>query len=343
MKLKRANPSMSKRIYFLLILLCAGCSAGTLKTIDSTLFLSSVDEKKTFVVMLGTGTPVPDRGRAGPSIAIVHGGKAIVFDAGSGVNQRLIEAWKSTGISALNPKNIEHIFLTHLHSDHTTGLPALAAHYWWRRDNQLHLYGPTGTVALANGYEQFIAGDVALRTSGNQPVKDPNSYKIISKEYQTGGWQTSINGITIQALNVPHGDIEPAFGYKITTPDSTILISGDTSASTTIATQAAGVDILIHEVVTEAGLDQLDTFWKKYHSSSHTLSSELAGIAQKSQPRILVLNHVLYYQASAENALEEVKSAYAGAVILAEDLMMIQSLRSVSSKHAKTAVQQLPK
>ena len=103
---------MSKRIYFLLILLCAGCSASTLKTIDSTLFLSSVDEKKTFVVMLGTGTPVPDRGRAGPSIAIVHGGKAIVFDAGSGVNQRLIEAWKSTGISALNPKNIEHIFLT---------------------------------------------------------------------------------------------------------------------------------------------------------------------------------------------------------------------------------------
>src|SRR5260370_2005028 len=70
------------------------------------------------VVLLGTGYPRPYPDRAGPSTAVVINGKYFIVDAGRAVVLRL---------SALQQPMppITAVFLTHLHSDHTTGLPDL--------------------------------------------------------------------------------------------------------------------------------------------------------------------------------------------------------------------------
>ena len=90
----------------------------------------------TEVVLLGTGTPVPDADRAGPSTAVVYNGEAYVFDAGAGMVRRAIEAAQKKGIEALYPTNIKHLFITHLHSDHVLDYSVLASTYWWRREAQ---------------------------------------------------------------------------------------------------------------------------------------------------------------------------------------------------------------
>src|ERR1700723_2707427 len=77
------------------------------------------------VVMLGTGTPIIDPARSGPSLAVVVNGTAYLVDAGPGVVRRAKEASEKDKIPALEPARLHYLFLTHLHSDHTAGLPDL--------------------------------------------------------------------------------------------------------------------------------------------------------------------------------------------------------------------------
>jgi hypothetical protein len=86
--------------------------------------IKSSSQSQTQVVFLGTGTPLPDPDRAGPSTAIVVNGTAYIVDAGTGLVRRAAAAY-GKGIPALRPNSLRIAFLTHLHSDHTLGLPDL--------------------------------------------------------------------------------------------------------------------------------------------------------------------------------------------------------------------------
>lgn len=275
---------------------------------------------ETKVVMLGTGTPVPDYQRAGSGVAVIYDGKAFVFDIGPGVVRRMIEAAQANGIEALLPTNVENLFISHLHSDHTLDYAELASTYWWRRDKRLNAVGPVGTQSMTDGYYAMQNVDIALRTSGNQPMIDPTMYQVNVTEISEGGLVYDSDGVTVEAIAVDHGDIKPAFGYKITTPDRTVVISGDTSYSENLAANAKGVDVLVHEVISHEGWNGLTPEWQQYHINSHTRTDELARIANETQPGKLVLTHILSYGATMESALTEVQAAYDGDVVLASDL-----------------------
>ncbi|MGF1699569.1 MBL fold metallo-hydrolase [Photobacterium makurazakiensis] len=289
-------------------------------TLIVSLLLSFTAAAKTDVILLGTGTPVPDAARSGPSTAVVYNDTAFVFDAGGGMVQRAIEAAQIKGITALYPTNIQHVFLTHLHSDHILDLSELAATYWWRRDEKLSVYGPIGTEKFVTGYYDMLSVDIGLRTSGKQPVKNPTLYQVNVTEYSESNLVYNKDGVTIEAFRVPHGDIRPAFGYKVTTPDKVVVISGDTAYSKDMKKIAKGADILVHEVISEQGLSKLSPFWQKYHSTSHTKTGELAKIANVAKPKLLVLSHILHYSASVDSVLEEVQANYNGNVVVGNDL-----------------------
>lgn len=274
----------------------------------------------TQVVMLGTGTPVPDAHRVGSSTAVVYNGKAYVFDLGPGSVHRAIEAAQEKGIKALYPTNISHVFFTHLHSDHILDYAELASTYWWRRTEQINAYGPTGLNAMTENYYKMVETDIQLRTSGLQPIKNPTYYQVLTQEYDHGGWTVKDGDVTIEAFEVPHGDIEPAFGYKVTTPDKTIVISGDTSYNQRLIEKAKGADILVHEVISEAGWSKLSKEWQTYHDEAHTRTSELIKVANQAQPKLLILTHVLHYSAPLESVLSEMKAGYNGKVVLGKDL-----------------------
>ena len=284
-----------------------------------TLLTSTPVLSETQVVILGTGTPVPDHTRAGAGVAIVYENQAYVFDVGGGVVQRAIEASSRLDIPALFPANIQHVFITHLHSDHMLDLVELAWTLWWRRTSQISVWGPTGLEATAKGMYEMMNADVRIRSSGAQTVVNPGFYRIIPTEIEEGVIFTN-GGITIEAFTVAHGDISPAFGYRVTTPDKVVVISGDTSYSEKLAEMAKGADVLVHEVISNEGVSELSEDWRLYHSRSHTVTSELARVATEARPDLLVLYHVLFYGAPVETALTEVQALYDGEVVLANDL-----------------------
>ncbi|WP_221931963.1 MBL fold metallo-hydrolase [Paracoccus sp. M683] len=275
---------------------------------------------ETRVIVLGTGTPVPNGDRAGSGLAIIHDGEAYLFDAGHGMMQNAIKAWKDLDAEELNPTKIKQVFITHLHSDHTLDYPELASTYWWRREERLKAIGPKGLQAMTDGFYEMMQADIAIRTSGVNPVKDPSMYQVDVTEIEQDGVVFDENGVTVEAFTVDHGEVKPAYGFKVTTPDRTIVISGDTAYSETLIEKAKGVDILVHEVIGEEGLRGLSPEWQEYHRSVHTLTSELADIANQAQPGTLVLTHIATYAAPLETAKTEVEALYDGKVVLASDL-----------------------
>lgn len=280
---------------------------------------SYADNGETRVVILGTGTPVPDYTRSGPGVAVIHKGQAYVFDAGGGMVQRAIEARDKLGIKELNPTSICCLFFTHLHSDHTLDYVELVNTLWWRRDAKLRAWGPTGLKSMTEGMYQLMAADISIRTSGLQPVKHPDFYQVDVTEIDDGIVYKK-DGVIIEAFSVPHGDIKPAFGYKISTPDKSIVISGDTSYSEKLLVMSKGVDLLIHEVISDKGLSTRSYFWQKYHRAAHTSTTMLAKLASKAKPKKLVLYHALFYGTSEQELLEEIRAHYDGEVVIANDL-----------------------
>ena len=120
------------------------------------------------VVMLGTGTPLPDPERSGPSIAVVVDNHAYLFDAGTGVVRRAAATTKQKGIAGLEPRTLRFAFLTHLHSDHTLGLPDLILTPWTMgRTEPLELWGVPHQNLVHSENERVANGwwrDVSIRS-----------------------------------------------------------------------------------------------------------------------------------------------------------------------------------
>lgn len=275
------------------------------------------------VVVLGTGTPVPDPLRAGAGVAVIHKGEAYLFDAGDGVVSRAIRAHLELGMDELDPPNIRHVFFTHLHSDHIHDYSVLASKVWWRRNGRLHAWGPKGLEALTDAMNEMMKVEADLRSRGTPAdvIGDPEGYRVEADEISEGVVFTR-DDLTIEAFAVPHGGIKPAFGYKITTDNKTIVISGDTRYSDVLVEKARNADILIHEVISKKSLANLPKSWQEYHQDSHTTTGKLAEVARKSRPGVLVLYHILFFGATAEEVLEEVTAGYNGEVVLATDLQV---------------------
>ena len=285
---------------------------------------------KTQVVLLGTGTPLPDPDRSGPSTAIVVNGNAYVIDFGTGVVRQAAAARKR-GVEALEPVNLKIGFLTHLHSDHTIGFPDIIFTPWvMGRKAPLEVYGPPGTRDMAEHILKAYEADIQIRT-GDLEHANTTGYKVNVHEIQPGVVYRDPN-VTVTAFAVHHGKWPHAYGYRFETRDRTIVISGDASPDAAILNNCHGCDVLIHEVYTQASLDLVFPEWKQYRLAYHTSSKELAEIATKAKPGLLILYHranpgcdqarteKCREAGSEEQLLKEVRQAYSGKVVAGHDL-----------------------
>jgi ribonuclease BN (tRNA processing enzyme) len=271
---------------------------------------------RTKVILLGTGTPNADPERFGPAVAIVVDDQSYLVDAGVGVVRRAA----ATKDAALTPPNLKRVFLTHLHSDHTLGLPDLMLSPWvLGRPTPLDVYGPRGTASMTTNILEAWREDIAIRTYGLEPKHaGPRAYEAVPHEISAGRVYED-DKVKVDAIAVTHGTWPQAFGYRFQTADRVIVISGDTSPATTIAEACRGCDVLVHEVYSSAANGTADR--KAYDSAYHTSTKELAAIASSAQPKILVLYHQLFRGASGEDLEREIAAAgYKGRVVSGKDL-----------------------
>jgi ribonuclease Z len=275
----------------------------------------------TKVVFLGTGTPNPDPNHSGNSIAVIVDDVPYIIDFGPGLIRKAAALSPRYGgeIEGLKVSNIKRAFLTHLHSDHTTGYADLIFTPWvMGRDEPLEVYGPEGIESMTRHILEAYKEDIRMRLYGLEPANN-QGWRVSAHEIKPGVIYQDEN-VTVEAFLVEHGSWPEAFGFKFTTPDRTIAISGDTRPCENLIEICKGADLLIHEVYSFEKYQDLSEFWKKYHSEFHTSTAELAEIANQVKPGLLILYHQLYWGSSDEELVREVTDRYDGEVISAEDL-----------------------
>lgn len=278
----------------------------------------STPPPETRVLLLGTGTPNAEPDRSGPALAVVVNGAAYLVDAGPGVVRRANEA-RELGVEALAPENLRTVFLTHLHTDHTVGLPDLAYTPWTLgREEPLRVFGPTGTEAMARHLEAAYAEDVRMRLYGLEPANE-SGHRIVARDVEPGVVYEDDN-VRVTAFPVRHGSWPQAFGYRFDTADRSIVVSGDAAPSPSVAAACSECDVLVHEVYSREGFLGRDPVWQRYHRSFHTSGPELGRLAAEARPRLLVLTHQLLWGASPEDLVAEIRTHFDGEIAYGRDL-----------------------
>jgi len=272
------------------------------------------------VVILGSGTPIPYARTFGPAVAVVAGGEAYLFDAGAGVVRRAEEAAERYRLPALFAPNLARLFLTHLHSDHTDGFAEVILTPWVTgRREPLEVYGPRGTGEMTDHLKQAYRADIEIRTHGLEHL-DLAGLRVNVHEISAGPVYHDAH-VSVRAIPVLHGSWPHAFGYAIEAGGRKIVISGDTAPCPAIEEACQGCDVLVHEVYSAARFAQLPPAAQKYHAAFHTSTSELAAIAARSKPKLLVLYHQLYLgPRDGVDLRKEIRKGYSGKVVSSRDL-----------------------
>jgi len=276
----------------------------------------------TTVVMLGTGMPRPDPQCFGPATAVVYDGRVFLFDAGAGVMRRM----NAAGLSIRGP---EAVFITHLHSDHTLGYPDLILTTWvMGRRTPLQAYGPVGLKKMTKHILAAWDEDIHVRIEGLEH-QTKTGYKVAVHEFDvsdaSGGVVYEKDGVRITAIPVIHGCWKQAYGFRIDTPDRSIVISGDTVPTNTILEASRGVDVLVHEVYPASQVAPEIRIggkaWPSYMREFHTSDVELGLLAAEAKPKLLVLHHIVRHVEDDDELLESIRAAgFAGEVVVAKDL-----------------------
>jgi ribonuclease Z len=271
----------------------------------------------TTVVMLGTGMPRPDPMCFGPATAVVHDGRVFLFDAGAGVMRRMAAA-------RLSIRGPEAVFITHLHSDHTLGYPDLILTTWvMGRKHKLQAYGPVGLKKMTRHILSAWREDIDVRIKGLER-QTKTGYMVDVHEFSEGVVYDQ-DGVRITAIPVLHGCWKQAFGFRVDTPDRSIVISGDTRPSSALVEASRGVDVLVHEVYPASQvMPELrigGEVWPSYMREFHTSDRELGVIAALAQPKLLVLHHIVRHGNDDEELARSIRaSGYDGGIVVARDL-----------------------
>ncbi|TMG79733.1 MAG: MBL fold metallo-hydrolase, partial [Betaproteobacteria bacterium] len=161
----------------------------------------------------------------------------------------------------------------------------------------------------------------AIRINGLERESENGSH-VNSYDVKPGVIYRDSN-VKVTAFAVKHGSWKNAYGYRFETPDRTIVVSGDASPSESIVTNCNGCDVLVHEVYTQLGYAKSSDAWKKYITSFHTSTKELADLATRAKPKTLVLFHQMYFGGAEDTEavmLREIRGGYKGRVVSAHDL-----------------------
>ena len=274
------------------------------------------------VIILGSGTPIPDPSSSGPCVAVIVNGQAYLFDACPGVVRQAEAAAEKFRLAAMDATHLTRLFITHLHSDHTLGYPDLLLTPWVvGRAQPLEVYGPKGIAAMTDHLKQAYAADIQIRKGGLERLND-KGLVVNVHEIEGPAVIYKDENVTVRSIEVKHGSWPQAFGYAIDAGGRRIVISGDTQPTQSVIEACHGCDVLVHEVYSEDRFKLVFGASRgQYHRSFHTSTSQLAELASQAKPKLLVLYHQLYFgDPEKVDLVKEIHRTYAGVVVNGSDL-----------------------
>lgn len=284
------------------------------------------------VFTLGTGSPQLGGGRMPVANAIIAGDEFLLIDTGEGASRQI-------GEIGLPIRRISAVFITHWHSDHFGGLGQVLNQSWNAdRAHEISVYGPEGVERVVDALADLYADDIRFRSQGEVERNDPRlalgrAMPISIPDGTPSAVVFERNGVVVRAFPVDHGHIKPAYGFRVEYAGRSVVISGDTVASTLVEQAAKDCDLLVHEAVNVQMMENAilaleetghhgDAFRARGVINYHADTLAVARLAEAAGVGRLVLSHII---PASENPILKhlfvrgMSDHYRGPIVVAED------------------------
>ena len=272
------------------------------------------------VTLLGTGSPIPDPNRAGPSTLVRAGGQVFLVDCGRGVLQRAA----AVGVGAAG---LSALLLTHLHSDHIAELGDVLITSWITNFEPdpapLPVIGPPGTAETVEATLKAFGHDIGYRIAHHADLNAPPPIEV---HECTEGPVWDRDGVTIRVAPTDHRPVAPTIGFRIEFGGASVVLAGDTVPCASLDELSAGADALVHTVIRKDILTHVPQQRIKDVCDYHSSVQEAAATAARAGVGTLVMTH--YVPAIAPGQEEQWRALaateFGGRIELGDDLHRVE-------------------
>jgi ribonuclease Z len=297
----------------------------------------NAEAKSMQVIVLGSGSAVPDPLRGNPSIAVIVDGEPLLLDCGERATVNLVRA-------GINPLDVNNVLFTHLHWDHIADFNYFLMTVWnCGKPEVVRVFGPRGTQEMVDGF--LAAHHVDIRFVHELVKKLPNAVPLnpqldVAVTHIHPGVVLETSTYRVSAAEVQHlnslGFEHADWAYRVDSEHGSVAYSGDTSPCDAMIELARDVDVLVHEAAF------LDEIIDERAMQGHTSPRGAGRVAQMAGARKLVLTHLgpydsydkaiemaeLYYGRRRgpeiwSKILRDAASEYEGPIVISEDAMQI--------------------
>jgi ribonuclease Z len=269
------------------------------------------------VILLGTGSPLPNPQRAGPATLVRAGGANLLVDCGRGVVMRLA----AVGVP---PAAISAVLLTHMHSDHITDLNDIITTHWVMNfaPTPLKVFGPVGAKALVEATLAMLAFDVKYRIDHHA---DLNSGPVVETTELSPGDAFMVGDCAVSAHRTDHSPVFPTLGYRIEQAGVVAALAGDTVPCAELDAMCRGADVYVQTVIRDDLVRLAPAPRLQDILDYHSTVEQAAQTAQRAGVRTLMLTHYVPHMASGQE--EEWRAVarphFDGEIVLGDDLTAV--------------------
>ncbi len=269
------------------------------------------------VTILGSGSPLPDPNRAGPSTLVRVGGKTFLFDCGRGVLMRAAAANATA-------QNLDGLFITHMHSDHTTDFNDVITTRWImsRGVNPLRVNGPDGIELFAERTLAALENDIGYRLAHHDDLEQGPSLNVNSLN---DGAILEEENIKIIAAATDHNPVHPTLGFRIEFDGKVAAIAGDTVPCPGLDRLCKDADIYVQTVIRSDLIQQSPSERLRDVLDYHSDVAQAGKTAAANKVKTLILNHFVPPPPPGQEDVwaASAKEHFSGDILVAHDLMKI--------------------
>lgn len=296
-------------------------------------------KSKNYVALLGTkGGPAIRPGSTMPTSSLVSlNGHQMIVDCGLGVSRGLID-------QGMQLRDLDTIFITHMHSDHYLELGPLIHTAWTAGlKTKVTIFAPEGIKTYWQAFLNSMKADIDLRI---QDEGRPDLQSLVTINILDETKLILKNEVEVCVIRNAHPPLVDTYALSFKSKKHHIVFSGDTAYHEPLVEFAKHADLLIHEAMLEEALYPLmervgngDNRLMKHWLRSHTFASDAARIAKKANVKALALHHLIpsddpdFTVADWERA---VKPYWDGKLYLGTDGMRIELDRLTSAPMEKS-------